>query len=157
MNDETPSDYASELTQLGQFLPYRVSKLHAKLNTQATKILRESVGISQNQWRMIAFIGSARTITASELVTDSAMDKGLVSRKVKSLIEAGLVTSSTHEKDSRVHVLNLTPAGRGVYNTALPIMRRRQIHLQKTLRDVDIETFRRVIDALEVASEETDI
>ncbi|MEL7346040.1 MAG: helix-turn-helix domain-containing protein, partial [Pseudomonadota bacterium] len=105
MNDETQNETMDRLNQLSNFLTYRVSRLHGKLNAQASKILKDSVGITLNQWRMIAFIGGARTITASELIHYTAMDKGLISRNVRSLIELGYVVSSEHETDHRLHVL----------------------------------------------------
>lgn len=157
MNDQTPSDYETRLSQLSQFLTYRISRLHGKLNAQASRILRDSVGVTLNQWRMIAFIGGAEEITASELISYTAMDKGMVSRNVKSLIGGGLVVASPHESDHRVQVLTLSPTGREVFDTALPTMRRRQAWLQKNLSDADIATFRKVMNALETASEETDI
>jgi len=157
MNDETPREYDTELSQLSQFLTYRISRLHGKLNAQASRILSASVGLTLNQWRMVAFIGGAGKITASELIHYTAMDKGMVSRNVKSLIESGLVCSVPHNIDHRVHVLRLSRAGRDIFDTALPIMRRRQARLKKDVSDEDLATFRRVMDALEDAAEETNI
>lgn len=154
MNDETPKNYNPQLAQLSQFLTYRISRLHQKLNTQATKILNDAVGVTLNQWRMIAFIGGAETVTASELVRYTAMDKGLVSRNVKSLIENGLVASSEHRKDNRVHVLRLTPEGQKLFDTALPKMRRRQESLRSRLSDEDVANLRRMLAILEDAAED---
>ncbi len=153
----THSDTSSELIQLSAFLTYRVSRLHSKLNAQASKILGELVGLSLNQWRMMAFIGSAKTLTATELVAYTAMDKGLISRNVKTLINKGLVTSSVRKNDNRWQVLSLTPEGQAIYDVALPVMRRRQNHLQKGLSREEIGTFRKVMAALEEAAEETNI
>lgn len=156
MNDETPSNFNPQLAQLNNFLTYRISRVHQKLNVQASKILHDSVGVTLNQWRMIAFIGGAEEVTASELVRYTAMDKGLVSRNVKSLIETGLVTSSGHSKDSRVHLLRLTPEGQSIFDTALPKMRRRQAKLQENLSAEDVATLRRILETLEVAAEDTE-
>lgn len=57
MNDETPTTLNPQLAQLSNFLTYRISRVHQKLNVQASKILNDSVGVTLNQWRMIAFIG----------------------------------------------------------------------------------------------------
>lgn len=156
MNDRPSGDHDARLSLLSQFLTYRISRLHGKLNAQASRILRDSVGVTLNQWRMIAFIGGAGNITASELINYTAMDKGLVSRNLKSLIESGLVLSSPNARDSRVQVLTLSASGKEVFETALPRMRRRQDRLQKNLSADDISTFRRVMDELEKAAEETD-
>lgn len=157
MNDETPQDRNPQLAQLSGFLTYRISRLHQKLNTQATRLLAGSVGVTLNQWRMIAFIGGAKTVTASELIKYTAMDKGLVSRNVKSLIEGGLVQSSGDGKDSRVHLLSLTPKGEEIFDRALPMMRRRQKKLQTQLSDEDVKHLRHMLDVLEIAAEDTDV
>lgn len=154
MNDLTQRDSDSELKLLSSFLTYRVSRLHGKLNAQATRILRDSVGVTLNQWRMIAFIGSAPKITASQLINYSALDKGLVSRNIKSLIEAGFVVSTPHDIDSRVHLLGLTAPGKRIYDAALPRMRKRQADLRANISAEDIETFLRVSAALEEAAED---
>lgn len=156
MNDETPKTLNPQLALLSNFLTYRISRVHQKLNVQASKILSDSVGVTLNQWRMIAFIGGAETVTASELVRYTTMDKGLVSRNVKSLIESGLVASFNHEKDSRVHLLSLTPAGVLVFEEALPKMRRRQAKLQDNLSPEDVATLRRILETLEIAAEDTE-
>ena len=156
MNGQPSVKHDTQLSQLSRFLTYRVSRLHGKLNAQASRILRDSVGVTLNQWRMIAFIGGAGKITASELISYTAMDKGLVSRNLKSLIENGLVLSSPDDRDNRVHLLTLSPTGKNVFEAALPKMRRRQERLQENLSADDISTFRRVMDALEKAAEETD-
>ncbi|WP_298859467.1 MarR family winged helix-turn-helix transcriptional regulator [uncultured Sulfitobacter sp.] len=156
MNDLKQKDFNPQLAQLNHFLTYRISRLHQKLNTQATKILSDSVGVTLNQWRMVAFIGGAETVTASELVRYTAMDKGLVSRNVKSLIAEGLVASSEHAKDNRVHVLSLTSEGKEVFDTALPKMRRRQENLQTDLSAEDVANLRRMLAILERAAEKVE-
>ncbi|MDC0343763.1 MarR family winged helix-turn-helix transcriptional regulator [bacterium] len=157
MNDETPKDFNPQLAQLSNFLTYRIARVHQKLNMQATRILHDSVGLTLSQWRVIAFVGGAGEVTASELVKYTAMDKGLVSRNVKSLIESGLVSSSNHANDSRVHVLSLTQKGQGIFNIALPRMRQRQEKLAENVSVDDIAAFRRVLEILEKASEGTGI
>lgn len=157
MNDETPKDFNPKLAQLSNFLTYRISRVHQKLNVQASKLLHDSVGLTLNQWRLLAFIGGAEQVTASELVKYTSMDKGLVSRNAKSLVEGGLVTSCEDKKDSRAHLLTLTPEGREVFDTALPQMRRRQEKLQENLSAEDVATLRRILETLEAAAEDTEI
>lgn len=157
MNDETPDPENAQLAQLSGFLTYRISRLHQKLNMQASRILQESVGVTLNQWRMIAFVGGAQSVTASQLVKYTAMDKGLVSRNVKSLIEAGLIVTSPHPSDSRIHLLSLTDEGKKVFETALPRMRRRQDNLQRNLSGEDVASLRRMLNVLEMAAEDTDL
>ena len=52
MNDETRTRMNPQLAQLGSFLTYRISRVHQKLNAQASRILAGSVGVTLNQWRI---------------------------------------------------------------------------------------------------------
>jgi len=151
MKDQSPDAERPHTAQLSNFLTFRVSKLHGKLNAQASRILQASVGITLNQWRIIAFIGDAGQITASKLIRETALDKGLVSRNVSMLIRDGLVTSAPDKTDTRVRILQLTEAGQAIYDTALPRMRQRQVDLRSTVSAGELETFLRVIAALEAA------
>mgnify|MGYP002635107048 FL=1 len=157
MNDETPDNFNPQLAQLSSFLTYRIARLHQKLNTQATKILGDTVRVTLNQWRMIAFVGGGEKVTASELVRYTGMDKGLVSRNLKALIEGGLIVSTEHRKDSRVHVLSLTPKGKEVFSIALPKMRQRQANLQSKLSADDVANLRRMLAILETAAKEVEL
>ena len=156
MTKQSDGALDDRLRQLNQFLTYRIARLHAKLNAQASRILNDSFGITLNQWRMIAFIGGAGKLTASELIATTAMDKGLVSRNVKSLIAGGLVLSSPSARDNRVQVLSLTASGKHVFEMALPRMQRRQDDLQLALSADEIDIFRSVVDKLERATEKMD-
>lgn len=154
MNDQNPPTETVGPQSPSHFLTYRLSRLHGKLNAQASRILRNAVGITLNQWRMLAFIGGSDRITASELIARTAMDKGLVSRNVNALVNCGLVQRSTPKADQRLQMLSLTPEGRAVFDTAMPVMQTRQANLQKHLSADDIATFRRVLDLLEEAAAE---
>lgn len=156
MSDLKQKDFNPQLAQPSHFLPYRISRLHQKLNTQATQTLGESVGLTLNQWRMLAFIGGAETVTASEPVRYTAMDKCLGSRNVKALIAEGLVASCEHANDNRVHILSLTSEGKKVFDTALPKMRRRQEKLQHNLSAEDVTNLRRMPAILERAAEKVE-
>ena len=60
---------------LQQFLTYRLSRVQAKLNAQATRILREASGITLTQWRIIALVGAAGQTRLSQLAREAALDK----------------------------------------------------------------------------------
>jgi len=141
---------------LDQFLTFRLSRVQAKLNVQAARLLSEKAGLTLSQWRIIALIGSQETGLASELTRRSAMDKGLFSRKLKSLTEAGLVESRPHEADHRAQVLSLTAAGRRKYEETLPHMQARQAGLQAELTETERAVFFAVLDKLDLAAERTD-
>jgi DNA-binding MarR family transcriptional regulator len=139
---------------LHQFLTYRLSRVQAKLNAQATRILREASGITLTQWRIIALVGAAGQTRLSQLAREAALDKGLLSRNLKGLIEDGVIMTRPDESDHRAQVLQLSAKGVDIFERTLPVSRKRQQRLRAPLTDEELRVFRRVLDKLEIAAEE---
>ena len=153
MTGETPPD-GTQMASLGQFITYRLSRIQAKLNAQASRILRDHAGVTVTQWRIIAMLGDGGSCTAAHLSRMSAMDKGLISRNVKMLHADGFITISRDGKDNRALFLNLTDKGRGVFDHTFPRMQARQKALRSHLDEVDHDLLMRAFDKLERAAED---
>lgn len=139
---------------LHQFLTYRMSRVQAKLNAQATRILREASGITLTQWRIIALVGAAGQTRLSQLAREAALDKGLLSRNLKGLIENDVIATRPDESDHRAQVLTLSAKGAEIFERTLPVSRERQRKLRAGLTEEELRVFRRVLDKLEIAAEE---
>jgi len=125
--DKVNDEYVKSFDQtVGRFLTYRIARLQSKLNAQAARVLQDAAGLSLIQWRIITLVVGYDGATATELTQISSIDKGLFSRKVKTLIEDGLVQSRTDPADNRVQHLHITEEGREIYERVFPIMRERQ-------------------------------
>lgn len=146
------ADPESELP-LRRFVTYRISRVQAKLNAQASRILHKTSGITLTQWRVIALVGAAGQTQSSKLSKEAALDKGLLSRNLKTLIEQGVVASRTDSGDHRVQVLSLTDKGRAIFEKTLPVTRARQTQLREGLTDEELRVFHKVLDHLEIAAE----
>ncbi|MGP6086870.1 MarR family winged helix-turn-helix transcriptional regulator [Antarctobacter jejuensis] len=140
--------------KLGQFLTYRMSRLQAKLNAQASRILRDHAGITITQWRIIAVLGDGGSCTAAQLSRMTAMDKGLISRNVKTLNSEGFITISRDSSDNRALHLNLTDKGHKVFDHTFPRMSARQTALRSYLDEIDPELLLLAFDKLERAAED---
>lgn len=136
-----------------QFLTYRLSRVQAKLNAQASALLRRYAGLTLVQWRVIALIGAAGETRPSDLTRTATLDKGQLSRSLKQLVEDGYVASRTDESDHRAHLLKLTAKGREVFDSTLPKMRERQRRLRAELSEQDLAALHRAFDALELAAD----
>ncbi len=137
---------------LHRFLTYRLARVQARLNAQATRILRDKAGLSLPQWRILALIGSHEPASSAKLANIFAFDKALFSRKLKDLVADGLVVSETDENDHRVHHLKLSCRGRVLYESTLPHMRARQRALLGSLSNGEVEAFFSALEKLENAA-----
>lgn len=139
--------------ELYQYLTYRLSRVQAKLNAQATHMLREASGITLSQWRIIALIGATGETRLSMLARHSALDKGLLSRNLKALVTEGIVLTKQDQTDHRAQLLSLSPKGEEIFQRTLPVSQKRQSLLNETLTQDELETFHRVLEKLEVAAD----
>ncbi|WP_375265625.1 MarR family winged helix-turn-helix transcriptional regulator [Planktotalea sp.] len=140
---------------LQQYLTFRISRVQAKLNAQGARVLMDTVGLTLTQWRVVALIGAVGQTRLSDLSREAALDKGLLSRNVKNLVNQGVVTSIPDDIDHRVQHLSLSDKGQDIFDRALPATRKRQNWLRADLSVDEINTFRRVLDKLEIAAEKT--
>lgn len=157
-NDPQESNPPFELLDdlpLQQYLTFRISRVQAKLNAQGARVLMQAVGLTLTQWRVVALIGAVGQTRLSDLAREAALDKGLLSRNVKNLVNQGVVRSTPDEMDHRVQHLSLSDKGQEIFDRALPATRKRQKWLRQDLSPDEIDTFRRVLDKLEIAAEKT--
>lgn len=119
-----------EAIRLNFFLPYQISILADELARRTMAIAKEH-GLNQSSWRVLAALADQPGITANEVVDMTPMDKGIVSRAVKSLIEDGMVIRKASNDDGRIAHLYLTAKGnRNYIKTAEKVLK-----LDKLLSD----------------------
>jgi len=138
---------------LHQFLTYRLSRVQAKLNAQASALLSRDAGLTLSKWRILALAGAAGQTRLSELARIAALDKGLLSRNLKIMVEDGLVNSKQDDIDHRVQHLSLTPIGQSLFDETLPKMSARQSKLRENLSPQELKILYSALDKLEIASE----
>jgi len=126
------ADQSFEFT-VGRFLTYRLSRVQARMNAQGARILQNAAGLSLIQWRIITLVAGHDGATSTELTAVSAIDKGLFSRKLKTLVLDGIIQAKVNPADNRVQHLFLTDKGREIHARVLPIMMRRQEVLREGL------------------------
>ena len=140
------------VTDLKSFITYRLSRLQSQLNAQAIRLLKENSNLSLTEWRIAAVTALTGTCTLSDMVRDTGLDKGQLSRAVAGLVKKGYLVSKVNELDQRQHLLQLTKAGTLLHAHLLPIMRARQEHLIAQIDPDDFARALNVLDQLEQAA-----
>jgi len=149
MSQPVKIDVADSMYPLQQLMTYKFARLNAKMTAQAARILKETSELSLSQWRIVSFLNQRQSATMAEFVRFSGFDKGQMSRTVKELVRAGLVTGEIGTKDQRTQELRLTDLGRATFEKARPSMRGRQASLLNCLSEAERKTFYTVLDKLE--------
>jgi DNA-binding MarR family transcriptional regulator len=106
---------AIEAIRLNQFLPYQLSLVADRVGRRTSAIAKRH-GLNQSHWRVLAALADRPGRTANEVVDITPLDKGIVSRAVKNLIDMDLITRKASKRDGRLGHLFLTAKGSRAYS-----------------------------------------
>jgi DNA-binding MarR family transcriptional regulator len=115
MNDENGG--------LAGFLPYQLSVTSNAVSSLIAERYRKRFALKIPEWRVMAVLGDAGTMTQRALTAATVMDKVAVNRAVKVLEERGLVARVPNPGDGRSHLLALTGEGRAIHAEVMPLAR----------------------------------
>lgn len=138
---------------LTSFLTFRIARTQNKLNAQITHFLKTQSNISLVDWRVLRLLDAMGDTTMSQLSRLLQMDKGQLSRKLRALVERGLITSRVDSIDSRQQILRIDAAGRSLVAEVLPVVQRRQQLLVEAISEEELETFLDVLSKIDAAAE----
>ncbi|MDP5104417.1 MAG: MarR family winged helix-turn-helix transcriptional regulator [Erythrobacter sp.] len=121
MNDDGAAH--DDLGQLAGFLPYQLSVASNAVSSLIAERYRKRFALKIPEWRVMAVLGDAGTMTQRDLTAATVMDKVAVNRAVKVLEERGLIARVPNPGDGRSHLLELTGEGRAIHAEVMPLAR----------------------------------
>ena len=139
---------------LQNLLSFRLSQVQAKLNAQATKVLKTNGGLTLVQWRILVTMQMTGETTVGRIARETHFDKALISRTVQTLVAQGLALMRTDENDHRQHLLTMTMTGQQAFERAAPHMIARQNALTSAMSDEQLSTLFDALDLLEQAADQ---
>jgi len=119
-----------------QFLTFQVIRLANALKANVTRRYLSDFDLSVPEWRLLGMTIDFEPVRFSELVANSSMDKGQVSRTLQMLVKRGIVAARAvgrSAEGSTPVILTVTPKGRRLYRTVLPVSQRNQARLLRML------------------------
>ncbi len=102
--------------ELEKYLPYQLVKLAKKVTDAGNAEFAAPFNVSLAEWRIIATIGQAGTISSRGLPDRTFMDKSKVSRALIKLETKKLIAREQNNEDNRSALLKFTPLGVELYN-----------------------------------------
>ncbi len=135
---------AEEAFDLRSFFPYLVRVYYQAVSSSVTRIYGPLHGLSVSEWRTMAVLGTKRSLSASEIVERSSMDRVAVSRAIKGLRAAGLLKRDIDGDDRRRAVLRLTAKGVAVFEDLIPRVK----ELERRLLDGFSEEERTALESM---------
>ena len=119
----------AEPTQLDEFLPYQLSIASNAASDRIAEVYRSQFALRIPEWRIMAVLGDAGSVTQRELTARTVMDKVAVNRACRALEDRGLIDRAPNATDGRSHHLALTDEGREMYDRIMPLARQMERRL----------------------------
>ena len=113
-----PSD-GPHVLRLDHYWPYQITVLADRIGRRTTRIVKER-GLNLSQWRVLAAVAEMPGRTAVQVVRVTPMDKGIVSRATRGLLDQGLLRREASQTDGRLGHLFLTDEGQALYQVLTP-------------------------------------
>jgi DNA-binding MarR family transcriptional regulator len=134
---------------LDQFLPYRLAVLASTVSHAMAKVYSKRFNVSIAEWRILANLGHFGPLFAGELAERSSMDKPKVTRALKRLATADLVSRETDPDDRRQTRVSLTAKGHTTFYDIAKLASTWERDLLDPLTDNERATFEICIQKLQ--------
>lgn len=132
---------------LEAFLPYQLSVLATRVSNGFSDLYQQKFGITLPEWRVVAHLSQAGSVSVREIHQKVDMDKSKVSRAASRLEAAGYVTKRINHTDRRLVELELTQKGRAMIDELTPIARAYEAQVLAVLGNDNMQ-FRSTLETL---------
>jgi DNA-binding MarR family transcriptional regulator len=151
MNETGAGDSAGELAG---FLPYQLSVASNAVSSLIAERYRKRFALKIPEWRVMAVLGDAGSMTQRDLTAATVMDKVAVNRAARVLEERGLVGRVPNPEDGRSYLLALTAEGRAIHAEVMPLARATEGELLAGIAPDEARLLRRMLVRLRARAAE---
>jgi DNA-binding MarR family transcriptional regulator len=120
-----------------RYAPYYLTVIANALSSSSSQVYLREFGIGVNDWRVVSHLGLDPGCTAQAISNALQVDKSVVSRSVRTLVDRGLVAIETTPGFRRLY---LTGQGAELHKEMVPVALERQRVLLRGLDDDEVAT-----------------
>jgi DNA-binding MarR family transcriptional regulator len=142
--------------QLDELLNYRLLRLFAISGAPVVRLLEGRFGISRREWRLVALLAARGALSPSALALQAHLDRPRISRAVTSLVTKGLLARAALPGDARRALVQLTPAGRRLYDEVFPQVAAINARIVGVLDEADVRALDAALERLTGRAAEVD-
>ena len=139
---------AKIILNLSRFLPYRLSTLSNTVSEIIAQTYKDKFALSVTEWRIIAVLGEAPGASADEVSVTTQIEKSIISRSLKKLLQRHFVIRDVDDADRRRHNLRLSDIGNDVYQQIVPELYQYEASVLDCFSTKEREQFDKLIDRL---------
>ncbi len=114
---------------LHSLISLKLNVVQAKISRQVGQAVQKLANLRLPEWRILALVARGGPLSQADVRTRIGMDKGQISRTVKSMLKSGLLIADTSNGQSRNVLLDLSESGREKYDRVHKMMEARNEQL----------------------------
>lgn len=135
---------------LFRFMPFRLNRLATEISAELASEYGERYGLDIPEWRVLATLGFRDdACTAQYIAYCTRTHKSTISRAVAHLLEQHLIERVENEDDRRELALQLTSAGRALYEELIPRLLRKEQDILSCLTAAERKDFAQMLGKIE--------
>lgn len=137
-----------EIASIREAMSFRIARMAAINERMGTHHFKSQYDLSLAEWRILGLTAAMQPLAFSELRDILLVDKGLLSRTLKSLVSRELITTQSLKSDARQIELNLTAKGRSLHDQVLQFTVERNASMTRVLTDEEWHAFDKTLNKL---------
>ena len=135
----------TEILDIDHYAPFLLNVVSSAWGRTTSAIYRRDFGLGLTDWRVISMLNIEPGITASRICDVVRLDKGAVSRSLKTLDDLGHLDSEQPSGDPRKRLWRLSDQGRAVHRQILAVALGCEAQLVAGISPEDLATTLRVL------------
>ena len=112
---------AEQQLELLRYFPYRLSILERVVGQSIAQLYLGRFNLNRQEWRIIAALGTQKSMSAKELTAYTNLEKMQVSRAISRLRTDEMLHQQEDSQDRRYSQLSLTEKGKSTYRKIVPL------------------------------------
>jgi DNA-binding MarR family transcriptional regulator len=145
---DTPSRHP-RVDDIRDLLTFRIAMLAAANDRMGQTWLKSDFDLRVLEWRVLGLTAALEPVRFGAIARRLLVDKGQLSRLVKSLVVRGLIETMPDDEDQRTVRLMATPSGRRLHEQALAKALARNDVIVSALTAKETGTLFRLLDKLQ--------
>lgn len=137
------------IRDIRDLLSFRVAMLAAASDRVGQQWLSKEFDLRLQEWRVLAIVAAMEPVRFLEVARTLLVDKGQLSRLVKSLSTRGLIDTETDPEDQRTIQLRVTEDGRAFHDRVLDRALQRNERLVSAFEPDELDAFFVLLDKLQ--------
>lgn len=137
-----------------QLLTGKLVRLGRLLTQSAAAAYRRKLALGQEEWRIIARVGSEESLSLTGLARRASLRKSQISRAAAALVNKGILSRTVGSEDARRAHLHLTPYGRRIRDSIIRTASERSRYLAQGMAAADQARLHRMLNRLLERAEE---